>query len=357
MIDKETIQRANNYPILEVAERLGLDVDSDNKSYCIRSHDEKTKSMSFDVAGNYFNCFGCGVAGDTIKLVREVNSCAFREAVMFILEEETLDLPNRRVPFAAPKPSGKRHGASFSDIYKHLLQFIPFPSKDSYLTKERCLSQEVLIANDIKCISDKADKYLYKNVLLDYFPEELLIKSGALRLSAKGFPYFFFWDCDFIFPFFEGDKIIYLQGIFKDKSPNKPKIKNLPSLIEKPLLYQPKEFSFYPLSKETHVYLAEGVIDSLSFLSMGAKSASIIDAGLKKGLEELNVLKPFNVALAIDFDNAGFEAKLKIAEHCKKNHFSITNLNISELAKDMLKDPKASAKDINEILTKLKRGN
>ncbi|NGX48435.1 MAG: DNA primase [Candidatus Anoxychlamydiales bacterium] len=87
MIDKETKDRAKFTPILEVAESLGLEIGTDKKAYCFNGHDEKTKSLSFDVKTNLYKCFGCNCRGDSIiALVMSVMKCTFKEAVDFILK-------------------------------------------------------------------------------------------------------------------------------------------------------------------------------------------------------------------------------------------------------------------------------
>lgn len=56
-------------PILEIAEKLGIEVNRHNKAPCFNGHDSKTRSMSFNTDKNYLFCFGCGVGGGPVKLV------------------------------------------------------------------------------------------------------------------------------------------------------------------------------------------------------------------------------------------------------------------------------------------------
>ena len=74
MIDKEKIETAKAFPIVELAKSLGIEVGRDNKALC-PFHIEKTPSLSFDKRTNLFKCFGCVESGDTIcKVVPTVKT-------------------------------------------------------------------------------------------------------------------------------------------------------------------------------------------------------------------------------------------------------------------------------------------
>ena len=55
-------------------------------------HQEKTPSFSVDPDKGLYHCFGCGVGGDTIKLVMDLKSFDFAEAVSYIAERSGVEL-------------------------------------------------------------------------------------------------------------------------------------------------------------------------------------------------------------------------------------------------------------------------
>ena len=55
-------------------------------------HQEKTPSFSVDPDKGLYHCFGCGKGGDTIKLVMDMKSFDFAEAVSYIAERSGVDL-------------------------------------------------------------------------------------------------------------------------------------------------------------------------------------------------------------------------------------------------------------------------
>lgn len=44
-------------------------------------HDESNPSATVSYEHDAFNCFGCGVKGDAIKIIRYKEGCSYREAV------------------------------------------------------------------------------------------------------------------------------------------------------------------------------------------------------------------------------------------------------------------------------------
>ena len=109
--------KAHN-PILDVARALGLDVRG-HVARCIRAeahtHGDRSPSLSF--YRDRFKCFGCGLAGDVVDLVREVRGGAITDAAEWLAARAGLPWPTAtpgkrrrsRKPkggLAAPTPSG-----------------------------------------------------------------------------------------------------------------------------------------------------------------------------------------------------------------------------------------------------------
>ena len=59
-------------------------------------HHEKTPSFSVNQADQYYHCFGCGVSGDVIKFVQEMESCDFMEAVRLLCGWAGMQMPELR---------------------------------------------------------------------------------------------------------------------------------------------------------------------------------------------------------------------------------------------------------------------
>ena len=85
-VSQAQIDRAREYPIIELAEKL---IPSMRKSGCNAKalclfHQEKTPSFQLYSRGNNFHCFGCGAHGDVIALTQKILSYDFMEAVRYL---------------------------------------------------------------------------------------------------------------------------------------------------------------------------------------------------------------------------------------------------------------------------------
>ena len=122
--------RLKDIPILDIASRLGLEVDSDNKANCFMpGHKDTHRSLSFNIEKNFFHCFGCEEnSGDTIKLVQNNFNCGFLEACNWL---------NREFFFSIPKEEVKLKESIFViDDLQELLKYVIKNLKPVDLTRE-----------------------------------------------------------------------------------------------------------------------------------------------------------------------------------------------------------------------------
>ena len=56
-------------------------------------HHEKTPSFSVNADGQFYHCFGCGVSGDVITFIREIESLDFVDAVKLLAERAKMPMP------------------------------------------------------------------------------------------------------------------------------------------------------------------------------------------------------------------------------------------------------------------------
>jgi DNA primase len=85
-------------------------------------HDEKSPSFNVRPAQGYYHCFGCGVGGDAIKFLREIEGITFAEAVERLASKVGIQL--RYEEGASPGPrrdAGQRQ--RLLEAHKHAQQF------------------------------------------------------------------------------------------------------------------------------------------------------------------------------------------------------------------------------------------
>ena len=64
---------------------------------CCPFHHEKTASFHIDENRQFYHCFGCGVSGNVITLVKEMENVDFGDAVKLLAEKANLPLPENSV--------------------------------------------------------------------------------------------------------------------------------------------------------------------------------------------------------------------------------------------------------------------
>src|SRR5580658_8595092 len=58
-------------------------------------HSEKTPSFSVNQTRQFYKCFGCGVAGDVLKFVMEIDGLTFPETLKLLADRNGIPMPER----------------------------------------------------------------------------------------------------------------------------------------------------------------------------------------------------------------------------------------------------------------------
>src|SRR6476620_6095926 len=74
-------------------------------------HTEKTPPFNVNPTIGIYKCFGCGVGGDVIKFVQEIETLTFWEALKLIAERNAIPIPQRRD--RGPDPDTELRAAIF----------------------------------------------------------------------------------------------------------------------------------------------------------------------------------------------------------------------------------------------------
>ena len=101
-MDKFELQKLRDLPIVDVAERLGLRVNSRRMCLC-PFHDDHHPSMALG-RKNHFRCFVCDARGDVIDLVMRFLNKTFTEACRWLADESNIILTEYKPRETEPKP-------------------------------------------------------------------------------------------------------------------------------------------------------------------------------------------------------------------------------------------------------------
>ena len=102
--DKERVRSATNIAEL-VAEHTTVKRSGRNHMAVCVFHQEKTPSMSIDVARGLYHCHGCHASGDIFTFVQETQGLTFPEAMQWLARRAGITLTEDP---AATRRAGKR---------------------------------------------------------------------------------------------------------------------------------------------------------------------------------------------------------------------------------------------------------
>src|SRR5579871_5161228 len=142
-------------------------------------HQEKTPSFSVNQTRQFYKCFGCGVSGDVLKFVMEIDGLTFPETLKQLAERNGIPIP-KRSEFADAE-GRMRDGlmemhAVAASLFQENLRGPQGGEARAYLAK-RGVSQEIIEAFGLG-YSDSSGQALVRKFAESAIP--------ALQLDASG---------------------------------------------------------------------------------------------------------------------------------------------------------------------------
>jgi DNA primase len=325
------LEAAKAVSILAVAQRLGIQIKA-NKALCYNGHDRKTPSLSFNLRGNYYHCFGCGEGGDTVKLVMRVRGCTTGEAIRWILND---------IEHAQPESERRQrhetereHVRDYHDAYEAFLSLLDDSEAIEYLQR-RSIPADITRQAGIRTLPREQDTIT--RAMLDQYDADTLRGAGLLDRSQR----LTLARNRLIIPYRDrAGRIVNLQGRNIDDDTG-TRYRFLPG---RPVtLYNLPELG----SAET-VYLAEGVIDCLSLKTLGFVTPIAVPGVSSFRGEYYELLKAYRIIVASDADAAGRLFYLRLKQGFAERGKLIERLDYDRLRRDA--GITAQTHDINELL-------
>ena len=282
-------------------------------------HHEKTPSFSVNQSDQYYHCFGCGVSGDVIKFVQEMESCDFMEAVRLLCGWAGMQMPELRENtglIAEQKKKKERLLKLMRDCAKFYFSALMSETgrpAQQYLAK-RGVTRETIVRFGLGYSPDfrSSVEYLKK---LGYAPDELVEAGVAVRKSESGRIY----DALFgrlIFPLQNtyGD-VIGFGGRLLEKS-DFAKYKNTGDTLlfdKKRNLYAVNLLKKLKQEKGfDSVIVVEGYMDTIALQQAGFQNV-VASMGTSLTKEQARLLKRFTerAYICYDGDAAGQKATIR----------------------------------------------
>ena len=278
-------------------------------------HAEKTPSFSVVDDDGFYHCFGCGVHGDAISFLREMDGLEFMEAVERLAEMAGLAVP-RTVP---QDPAASRQRKAALDILEETTLFFEAAlRRDDGRDATRYLKQRGLDSAIVKTYRiGYSPRMGLRAALKDKgFSDEDMLAAGVIRKSDRdGSLYDYFRD-RVMFPIEnrQGKVIAFGARALGDAQPKYLNSGEGPTFSKKAVLYgwvQARE----GLRRNLPLVVAEGYMDVIAIHRSGA-AAAVAPLGTALTPEQIALLWKLHdePVLCFDGDAAGQRAQTRALE-------------------------------------------
>jgi DNA primase len=278
-------------------------------------HQEKTGSFNVNQSRQFYKCFGCGVGGDVLKFVQEIDGLTFPETLKMLSERAGIPMPKRSEYADA---DSKLRAALFeihaiaAQMFRDNLQGSNGAEARAYLQK-RGIGQES--ANTFELgYSEGSGQALVRALGTKQFTQEQLDASGIVRRREDGSGSFDFFRGRLMFPIHnEAGKVIGFGGrAMRDQ--DQPKYLNsseTPIYKKTSVLYNLHR-ARDTMRRSNRAVLVEGYMDVIGVYSAGVKEV-VASCGTGFTTPQAGVIHRHadHVVVNFDPDRAGADASEK----------------------------------------------
>ena len=325
----QELKQKNN--IVEVASSyVSLDRKGNNHWACCPFHHEKTASFSINEAEQFYHCFGCGVSGDVIKFVQELESTDFMGAVRILAARAKMPVPESNFDTekaAAQKKKRDNLIKILLDSAKFYLSNLYSGGADAHL---QYISNRKLAPTTVKKfgLGASLDFYSLPDYLAGkgYFKEDLL-DSGVLTESQNG-KLIDSQGGRLIFPIINAfDEVVAFGGRLLEKK-DFAKYKNTKETLvfnKSKTLYNVNLLKKYKRENAvSNVIIVEGYMDTISLYQAGFQNV-VASMGTSLTKDQARLVKRYsdNILISYDGDFAGQKADLRGLEILKDEHLNV----------------------------------
>lgn len=273
---------------------MGFEDVNPNKSqylgYCIFHSDVATRSFSASLDKKLFKCFGCGIRGNAIQLYSRWKNISVEAAKIELAEKEssrsfmTLD---RKLEIRELLPLWRKFEILTSYVGK--MPLLTETSLKSYMNS-RGISDSTLDGFGVRA---------WKSIELDESDAASYVEVGILS-RRNGDCVDRFGEYPILFPYTDGsDTVTFLQGRMCESVKDRSKYLGTRGVVPHPynraVLYHERDT----------IYVAEGVLDTLSMIELGYASTIGIPGTSSFKSSWLDNFMCRRVVLALDNDPSG----------------------------------------------------
>jgi DNA primase len=265
-------------------------------------HTEKTPSFNVNVSMQRYKCFGCGVGGDVIHFVQEIERISFVEALKMLAERNGITMPTRQYsdPDAKLRDSLMEMHAIAAQTFQDNLNGPAGAESRNYLAGRGVTPEQ--IAEFGLGVSEGSGQQLVRR-FGEKFTAEQLEHSGLVLKRQDGSGFFDRFRGRLMFPIHnESGKVIGFGGRAL-RSGDEPKYLNSPETA----LYR-KSYVLYNLHRAKDAVrkadccvLVEGYMDVIGVYSAGVHNV-VASCGTALTNTQVRALKRHSERIVVNFD-------------------------------------------------------
>ena len=311
---------------------VSLDKKGNTHWACCPFHHERTPSFAVNQAEQFYHCFGCGVSGDVVKFVQEIESTDFMGAVRILAARAKMQVPESNFDTEKAVEMKKKR----DEMAAIMLDCARFYLSNLYSGDKRAEAHLQYI--QARKMSPTTVKKFGLGASLDFFslPDYLagkgfsrqnLLDSGALS-EAKSGKLVDSQAGRLIFPIINAfDEVVAFGGRLLEKS-DFAKYKNTKETL---LFNKSKTLYNVNLLKKLkrkqsikEVIIVEGYMDTISLYQAGFENV-VASMGTSLTKEQARLVKRYsdNVLISYDGDFAGQKADLRGLEILRDENLNV----------------------------------
>lgn len=328
MIPRETIEKIHAAAKIEdvVGDYVSLRKRGANLIGLCPFHNEKTGSFTVSPSKGIYKCFGCGVSGNAVGFIMEIEQCSYVEALKQLGKKYHIDVEERELTAEEQQRQDNRESMFVvNDFSNKWFQDQLWNTREGQAIglkyfRERGLRDDIIRKYQLG-YSPEHGNPLAKTLKEKGFKEEFIINNvdtkigvGVVGKSEDGRLYDRFRD-RVIFPIFtvSGKPVAFAGRILK-KNDKVGKYVNSPDSIiysktnELYGLFQAKQ----SIARMDKCYLVEGQMDVISMHQSGIENV-VASGGTALTKPQIWLIKRFtsNITVLYDGDAAGIHAALR----------------------------------------------
>lgn len=279
-----------------IGERISLNQSGQNYTGLCPFHEDRKPSLSVKAEWGFFKCFGCGIQGDVISFLQEIDDITFKDAIDALAERAGIELY---------KWLAEEEESFNTERNKQIILQATVEYYQQQLLKE---AREYLHSRGLS--AEQIEKYRLgwaDGGLADYlkqnrYGQHICEQSGVLKNGKD------FFNEQIIIPNIINGNVIHITSrSLKDDS---PKYVHLAGPID----YLWGEFNF----TDKCVVISEGPFDAIALKEWGYDAVALLGTNLKEKHYE-HLKKARIVTLLLDGDDAGVKATQLIASRLGAN--------------------------------------